>query len=186
MAGRQNKEKVDGLAAQLLLLGLPLAERVDGNHIKSFILHFCLWFAFSLLRSLWIVLLNWNWELCLVWFALLRGAPWPATAHNRESNPTTNPQLSSSNSTTSLHCSFNSVSFSIRPGSQRKSNNSISLFSFSKRKDDWICWFPRCSHQSVHLPQIQIKLTHRFVFVYNSWLAAYTVIILSFHPSINS
>ena len=34
------------------------------------------------------------------------------------------------------------------------------------------------SHQSVHLPQIQIKLTHRFVFVYNSWLAAYTVIIL--------
>ena len=34
-----------------------------------------------------------------------------------------------------------------------------------------------CSHQSVHLPQIQIKLTHCFVFVYNSWLAAYTVII---------
>ena len=36
------------------------------------------------------------------------------------------------------------------------------------------------SHQSVHLPQIQIKLTHRFVFVYNSWLAAYTVIVFIF------
>ena len=39
-------------------------------------------------------------------------------------------------------------------------------------------------HQSVHLPQIQIKLTHCFVFVYNSWLAAYTVIIsFQFHSS---
>ena len=42
-------------------------------------------------------------------------------------------------------------------------------------------WMSEGSHQSVHLPQIQIKLTHRFVFVYNSWLAAYTVIILLFH-----
>ena len=47
-----------------------------------------------------------------------------------------------------------------------------------RNKESWMGW---ASHQSVHLPQIQIKLTHRFVFVYNSWLAAYTVIILFFN-----
>ena len=52
-----------------------------------------------------------------------------------------------------------------------------------RNKESWMGW---ASHQSVHLPQIQIKLTHRFVFVYNSWLAAYTVIILFDSINFNS
>ena len=81
-----------------------------------------------------------------------------------------------------------SKTFGLWPGARSPSAFTIqSICPFGRA--DWNellnCWMGRASHQSVHLPQIQIKLTHRFVFVYNSWLAAYTVIIL-FISFINS
>ena len=76
-----------------------------------------------------------------------------------------------------------SKTFGLWPGARSPSAFTIqSICPFGRA--DWNellnCWMGRASHQSVHLPQIQIKLTHRFVFVYNSWLAAYTVIVFIF------
>ena len=124
----------------------------------------------------WIELMDWwmnvDWlvaheskKVCL--FSFIGGAPAAGSGHNPPKEQTTQ-----------LHFhSFIPLGPPARQFSFSSSARPLGRASWKRERN----WMSEGSHQSVHLPQIQIKLTHRFVFVYNSWLAAYTVIILLFH-----